>query len=460
MKKNIITLLIITLIISSCSSYKNLSSNHSDEKWEAKFENFNGSEKLEFTKQKDTILYFVSQLKTKKGDLSLKINSNNFLNNKSINHTKVKLNKRANIKITGNNANGSFKLYYPKYEKKEIQVKYNSNIELLVLCFLLDSYEDYLKIPENQSFNINGKEVRIKELLSMSFKIINEFKKYSNSKNLKIIQSYFKKDFYLHYANFVLSLQPFPNAVVNKNNNFINKFKDIKDANNFVSALNSFHNEIKFDSFLNKYKVYYDTMINEVKQNMPRENFIVEMEHFFKKEINNYILYPSLTMAFGQAFGVGSNNTIGNIFASFEAPKEINNTSKLKLGFNNNASLRNICVHEFGHSFINQAVNKVDDNIIKSKEYLFKPIKNKMTEQGYNQWKISLYEHFVRANEVIIAKLLGNKNEADKILKDNVKDRSFTYLPQIIEKLEFWYYKEYLDMSYEEKVREIIKELK
>ena len=78
----------------------------------------------------------------------------------------------------------------------------------------------------------------------------------------------------------------------------------------------------------------------------------------------------------------------------------------------------------------------------------------------YNQWKICLYEHFVRANEVIIAKLLKDETEADRILKDNVENRLFIFLPQIIEKLEFWYYNEYLDINYPEKVSQIIVEMK
>ena len=83
-----------------------------------------------------------------------------------------------------------------------------------------------------------------------------------------------------------------------------------------------------------------------------------------------------------------------------------------------------------------------------------------MSEQGYNQWKICLYEHFDRANEVIIAKLLGDTEKANEILTDNVKNRAFIYLPQIIEKLELWYYNDYFTKSYDQKVSEIISGLK
>lgn len=460
MKKNILTILGAILLITSCSSYQNLSSNHLNKKWNAEFENFNGVEKLKVPKQNNTILYLVSQLKVNKGELLLKENTNEILNNKHINHRKINLDQNVEIQVEGSNATGRFKLYYPKYQEKKVQVKCNSNFELLALCYLLDSYEDLSKISDNQTFKIDGAEVRIKDLYSMNLKIAKEFLKYSDSENLKIILSYFNKDFYLHYSNFILSLETFPNAKVNADNAFINKFKNEEEADKFVTALNKFYTEINFDTFLEKYKIYYDTMKEEVKQNVPREDFIVEIEHYFEKKVDNYVLYPSLTMLFGQAFGVGSKNTIGNIFASFRKPKEINNLSKLNLGFNNSSSIQNICIHEFGHSFVNPVIDKVDEVTIKTKKHLFEPIKQKMSEQGYNQWKICLYEHFVRASEVIIARLLGDKMEADKILKDNIEDRSFVLLPQIIEKLEFWYYNQYLDMSYEDKVKEIIAEMK
>jgi hypothetical protein len=83
-----------------------------------------------------------------------------------------------------------------------------------------------------------------------------------------------------------------------------------------------------------------------------------------------------------------------------------------------------------------------------------------MSEQGYSQWKICLYEHFNRANEVIIARLIGDNKKAEKILQENVKNKSFIYLPQIVEKLEYWYNNEFLDKTYDQKVSDIIAELK
>ncbi|WP_298141125.1 DUF4932 domain-containing protein, partial [Flavobacterium sp.] len=437
-----------------------ITANQTQDTWKASFERFSGNEKIEISSKPNHLTYLSSKWKTTEGKLDIVINGTALPKQNTINHTKIDLNKKATIKMVGENANGFYSLHYPIYEQKKININYNSNIELLALASFLINYEDFASIPDEQSFNINGKDIRIKDLYAINFKIANEFKSYLNSKNLQVIKTFFDKKFYLQYSNLLLSIDNFPNAKVNKENKFLSEFNSLQEAENFVNAFNNFSTEIKFNAFLEKYKPYYDKMILEVSQNIPKQNFITEMEHLYNKQVKNYNLYPSLTLGFGQAFGVGRENMIGNIFACFNKPEKIDNPKDLELGFNNETSLRTICIHEFGHSFINPAIDTINPTILEEKKALFEPIKNKMSEQGYTEWKICLYEHFVRANEVMVTRLLNENQKADEILNDNYKNRSFIYLPQIIEKLEFWYYNEYFDKTYEEKIREIIQELK
>lgn len=453
-------LLIIIIVTSSCTSYKNLKSSHAENFWSASFENFNGKETLDFSNQKNSILYLSSELHVTKGKLLLLVNHNQISDSNQISHAKFSINKALRLQIEGKNAAGSFALRYPAYEIKTIAVNYNKNIELLCLSNFLIQLDDFENIPDNQSFIIDGKEVKVKDLYALNLKIAKEFKPFLKSKNLETIKSYLDKDFYLHYSNFVLALENFPNANAASDAKFLSQFSSLEAAREFTNAFNNFYNEIDFGSFLQKYKPFYEAMIKEVSQSIPNENFITEMEHFYGKNVENYKLYPSLTMPFSSGFAVGNENTVGNIFGSFGKPKNIDNTSDLKLGFDNSISLRTICLHEFGHSFVNPAIDQTDEKIINSKQNLFDPIKDKMTEQGYNQWKICLYEHFDRANEVIITKLLGDDKKAEEILYDNVTNRSFVYLPKIIENLEFWYYNEYFTKTYDQKVSEIISTLK
>ena len=458
MKKRIPFLLLIFLIFSSCNVTKNWNSNQTKNYWSASFDNFSNKETIKFPSDKNSIVYLSSQVNIEDGDLHLKLNNNDLSNTNKVNHYRLNLNNNTELKIISNEAKGSFILKYPTYTIKNIQINYNQNIELLALCFLLINSDDYSNFTDDQSFEIDGENVKIKDLYALNLKIINEFKPFLKSKNLQVIKSYFDKNWYLHYSNFIMSLDTFPNAKITKNNDFSHLFTSKEDAEKFVNTFNDFSNEINFQGFLSKYNPYYKEMIDEVTKNIPKENFIIEMEHLYNKEVTNYKLYPSLILSFSQGFAVGSEDTIGNVFAAFRKPKEINNLSSLNLGFDNINSLRTICIHEFGHSFINPAIDKVDSQILQKTAYLFEPIRDNMSPT-YNDWKICLYEHFVRANEVMVTRLVGDNSKADEILKDNV-DKKFIYLPQIVEKLEFWYNNEYLTKTYEQKVSEIISELK
>ncbi len=451
MYKKLILLSIISIALNACSTTKKLKSAQANHRWDASYEHFSGTEKMKFSMQKNAVVYLSSRINSEKGTLTLLLNNQKLDNLHKVNHYKINLDKGAELAISGKNAAGAFSLSYPNYNKKSVQIVCKTNLELLALSYLLTNYEDFT--------DFSSKQPIIKDLYVLTSKIAGEFKPFLNSKNLSLIKSYLDRDFYLHYSNFVLSLEDFPNAKLMGHTD-LSHFKSKEDAEKFINAFNDFFKEVKFQDFITRYTPYYKKMIEEVSGNLPKENFISEMENYFGKSVSQYVLYPSLTLPFSSGFAVGDKNTIGNIFASFNHPGEINDTTKLNLGYSNALSLRTICIHEFGHSFVNPAVDKVDEKIVHAKANLFEPIKDKMSEQGYNQWKICLYEHFNRANEVIIAKRLGDEIKANDILKDNIQNRLFIYLPQIIEKLEFWYNNEFLDKTYEHKVGEIISELK
>lgn len=81
-----------------------------------------------------------------------------------------------------------------------------------------------------------------------------------------------------------------------------------------------------------------------------------------------------------------------------------------------------------------------------------------MESQGYPEWKNCLYEHFVRAGEVLIAERMRNKKEADDLRRQYTDTRKFIYLPVIITELEA--YTERTDMHYYEAVINAMEKLK
>jgi hypothetical protein len=60
-----------------------------------------------------------------------------------------------------------------------------------------------------------------------------------------------------------------------------------------------------------------------------------------------------------------------------------------------------------------------------------------MSAQAYTSWVMSLYEHLVRAGEVIIAEKLGDTARAKTIMQENVNN-GFKYLPFLVAELKAW----------------------
>ncbi|WP_034889504.1 DUF4932 domain-containing protein [Gillisia sp. Hel_I_29] len=453
--------ILLILIITSCRTTKNWYSDQNDKSYTASYDDFNGKEKIELKRNLNQIAYLSYLTINNKGNLNLDVNRKGFhyIPNK-IEHLKFDLNNPLIIQIKGEDAKGKFNLEYPTYKRKEIQVQYNSNFELLSLAYFLSNMYSGLK-ESNNTFDYNGSKVKVADLFSLNLKIGDRFKTYQNSENLKILKDFFKKHWYLDYTKFVINLSNFPNAKHKQGDSFLHTlFDSKKDEEQFILALNNFYNEIKFDEFLLEYKPYYNKMIEEVKNNLPDENFITEMEHLYNKEASEYFLNASLTMPFSQGYAVSENDNIGYVFGSFTLPSEIDDLNNLSLGYANALQLRNISVHEFGHSFVNPVVDKVGDSIINNKEFLFEPIKKKMSEQAYSKWKYTLYEHFVRAGEIFIAKQLNDEITAQKLSHDYIENREFIYLRQIIPAMEKWYNKKYFTHTYSDFVKETIENLK
>ncbi|WP_037317961.1 DUF4932 domain-containing protein [Salegentibacter sp. Hel_I_6] len=457
--RNQLTSLLFFLTVVSCGTSKNWESEQGKNSFSASFEDFNSSEKIEIEEDSNKVVYLSYLTEHKEGDFTFKINRDDFkYENSKIVHLKTDLKKPLQMRIKGSSAKGNFKIEYPTYKKKEIKVLYNANFELLSLAYFLSNmYEDLN--DNNNSFVYDGKEVSVKDLFALNLKIGNRFENHLDSENLKILNEFFQKHWYLEYTNFVLLLTEFPNTEIPEKSSSQELFTSDQEKERFILALNNFHKEIKFEEYLEEYEAYYSKMIEEVENNLPNEGFITEMEHLYDKEANAYFLNASLTMPFSQGYALSRDRNIGYVFGSLSLPTELEDIDKLSLGYANSKQLRNLSVHEFGHSFVNPVIDNIQDSIISKKDFLFEPIKREMSDQAYSSWKIALYEHFVRAGEIFIARQLGDQDTANKLSKDYIENRHFIYLDPIVASLENWYTNEYFDKTYQEFVKETIERL-
>jgi hypothetical protein len=166
---------------------------------------------------------------------------------------------------------------------------------------------------------------------------------------------------------------------------------------------------------------------------------------------------PSLTLPTSMGFGktVRKTRMICNVFAPFSFQNF--DSGALDLGFNYPDKIRNLTVHEFGHSFVNPAVDALPGELIRSTEYLYGPIKEEMIKHSYTSWTQCLYEHFVKAGEVIIAEKLGDTAKAQSLMTDFV-NTGFIYVPSIVEEMRA--YDKDTSLSYKAAVLAAMKKLK
>jgi hypothetical protein len=326
----------------------------------------------------------------------------------------------------------------------KLSIAVNYNVELLGLAYFI-GFEGV--DIEKQTVEINGRTIPKKEWHTYGFYIYEKYKQYATSENLSksfALADHLWLDSILYL---LIQVDDFPHARLTsaidaKYFIHFSKKNDTAEARQnatiFLDGLNSFSKEINFTQYITDTKLFYDAALHEVKKSLPKSDFISAMETFYKKTFDNYILAPSLTIPKGMGFGLrftkAGNTRLFNVFGAFEA-QSLQQNQTLNLGFASPQRLRELSIHEFGHSFVNPIIDSLPQERIASTGRFFEPLKSVMERQGYNTWRVCLYEHFVRAGEVVIANMLGDKAGAQMLQTHYVNDRRFIYLPLIINEL-------------------------
>ena len=371
------------------------------------------------------------------------------------------------IAVQGKNATGSFDINYKAEAPKKIAVKTNKYIELFGLMLQLDNGPDFL--GNNDTVLIDNKKVTWRNWYALAVKNYLRYKQFDSCTMMTAYRRLLSRGLYNDFfVGFLLQVDEVPFAKINAGTDketimAFSKKGDVeeakKNAAEFLDSFNSFYKETNFENYLNENKNYYELIKADVEKNLPNEYFLPTMENFYQKQFNAYCLVPSLNILTSMGFGKMNRNTqtIYNTFGPFSF--QVFDSKNLDLGFDFPERICGLSVHEFGHSFVNPAIDKVPKVLIDSTEYLFTPIKSAMSKLAYPAWKMCLYEHFVKAGEVIIARKLGDTKQAEKILQDNVKAK-FIYLPTIVEELEKYDKNKNVYKSYDDFVPLVIEKLK
>ena len=354
-------------------------------------------------------------------------------------------------------------------KNKTIQVDFNKNVEFLGLIYFL-GYEGPTIENDNGTFEMNGRRISGKDWHAYGWHLYQLYKKHASSEQLPVIDQLATHIWLDYLISLLLQLDDFPNAKIKDSIplDYYIKFSKTKDEKEalknvatFIEAVNKLYVEVNFDEYLEKYQSFYENALNQVKMNLPTENFLPEMEKFYQKSFETYTLVPSLTIPTGMGFGIwqhsGDKTKIFNVFGPLWFQK-IEPLDSLDMGFNHKKKLRELSTHEFGHSFANPVVESMPEELIKGTKVLFDTIRTAMENQGYNEWQACLNEHFVRAGEVLIAQNMGNQQDAMDLKSHYIQERKFIYLPLILEELEKYNINK--SISYKESVKKVMLMLK
>nr|WP_293841731.1 DUF4932 domain-containing protein [uncultured Arsenicibacter sp.] len=188
----------------------------------------------------------------------------------------------------------------------------------------------------------------------------------------------------------------------------------------YIHTLAGFYQNADFAAFQHRYQSVYELAVSQVKQNLPPANFIPVMEAYYgtRKSAYRIIVNPFFKAEWGMAWQVLSRRgPIANQIASPMGEQLITGNRITDTGYNNAAAIRNLSVHEFGHTFVNTlTVLPVFATALAVHKSLFKPIAG---QAQYTDWETSFNEHLVRAGEVRIALALGLPRVAAQLREQN-----------------------------------------
>ena len=333
-----------------------------------------------------------------------------------------------------------------KARNPKVQVRFNNNVELLGFVY----YLGYLgpEIKADNTLEIGGKQVPETEWYAYGYHLYKKYQSHQDSKHLTTLHEIAGDIGTDYFINLFIQLNDFPNARLTDDieEKYFIQFspdKRVEEARERASILiehmNMFYKEVDFDSYLSESKVLYEHAQSQISRTLPPNSFVPAMEAFYQQQFDQYILMPSLTIPTGMGFGVrdtrGGKIKIFNVFGPL-SQQYFKDTLSPDMGFGEEKRLRELSTHEFGHSFVELPTNTNRKGLIKGSSKLYEPVSNAMASQGYINWDICLEEHFVRAGEVLIARNLGNLEEARQLQEHYIRDRKFIYLPLILEELE------------------------
>jgi hypothetical protein len=309
----------------------------------------------------------------------------------------------------------------------DYQVSISRNAETL---FIIYSIADFGITTLDESFSKTASE---------------EFNDYKDHNAVRLVEQFAKNHgidalpkFIRHFSELPDFQLIYPFDADCESHKWATKYDDLDMVTQgLATALIDFYTEAKVEDFIRKNEAIYSKTISDVYKHLPTNNLISSMEQYYGIEHKAYVLIPSPTLF--PSWGFGGSIQDGDkkiVYNTFGPQRVVRKGGKRVIDFNSPDKIRNISVHEFGHSFVNPIADKPENReLINRYSHLFDPIKDELTKQAYTNWWVCVVEHLVRLGEIRISEAMGNRANAKMLRHDYTTNRSFIYLPLLERKI-------------------------
>jgi len=189
----------------------------------------------------------------------------------------------------------------------------------------------------------------------------------------------------------------------------------------FADELRDFARRTDFMKFYKAHNLLYETLIAEVNSLFEGKNYVQVLEDFYGESRNsyNFILSPLFSGNYGIPIKTEDEYDLYAVIGPCSLKGK--RTTFACLDY-----LESMTLHEWSHPFVNPLVDQ-NYELFKKSIALFEPIKRMMQRQAYPNWRVTLYEHLVRA--------CGEIHLRAKLHRDFKKGKALEYQ----EGKGFWY---------------------
>lgn len=220
------------------------------------------------------------------------------------------------------------------------------------------------------------------------------------------------------------------------------------EIQHWVSQIARFYIDADVAGFLEQNRQFYNGAIEEVKKNLPPENFVALIEDYYRAEKYSYTIIPAPEMPTGGAYGTRGigpyvrtkdGMAISQVISAslpVEPVPQIQDYTEF--GFDNRENTLRMSYHEFGHAFVNPLFENSPAfaEMAEKSSYLFtEEYQVVMYPQGYRDWLTVVQEHLVRLGEIRMADRSGDPKWAEELRKYHIDELKFVFLTALEEKV-------------------------